>query len=441
MRHQIKRVTMMGLHVAAAAGVGACLRPPPGVACGDNWCPNGQLCVSVGDNVATQQSRCVAKNVCGNGIIEAGEACDCGLGGIVAPGALCGGGGNSDTGGFCRPDCKLHCGDGVLDADEACDTNLPVESSCVDLGYEFGRTSCSASCQEITTDSCGLWSWQPMSSGTSVTLNGVWGTGTNNVFAVGVPGTVLHYDGTAWQPMPGNFPPLTSVWGSGPDVYAAGAGSIVSHYDGDQWSGLGDSGTNHWLYGVWASGSSDVFAVGENKLILHYNGASLKSMPGFPGNALDILRGVWGSGPSDVFAVGDRGTILHYNGAEWTSMSSGVGEGLYGVWGSRSDDVFAVGVNGRVLHYNGSQWKSMSSNTGSSLYGVGGNAPDNVFAFGQNGTMLHYNGLQWQAKAANVVRLTASWESDANDVFAVGTLGTILKATPSNSATSDGHEH
>jgi hypothetical protein len=40
-----------------------------------------------------------------------------------------------------------------------------------------------------------------MTSGTGAHLMSVWGTSSNDVYAVGSNGTILHYDGTAWSQM------------------------------------------------------------------------------------------------------------------------------------------------------------------------------------------------------------------------------------------------
>jgi hypothetical protein len=39
--------------------------------------------------------------------------------------------------------------------------------------------------------------WSPMTSGTTNDLNGVWGSSSSDVFAVGYNGTILHYDGSS----------------------------------------------------------------------------------------------------------------------------------------------------------------------------------------------------------------------------------------------------
>ena len=54
------------------------------------------------------------------------------------------------------------------------------------------------------------------------------------------------------------------MWGSGPnDVFAVGANGTILHStnDGASWHAQ-TSGTTQTLYGVWGSGPNDVFAVG-----------------------------------------------------------------------------------------------------------------------------------------------------------------------------------
>ena len=64
-------------------------------------------------------------------------------------------------------------------------------------------------------------------------IKAVWGSSSNDVFAVGMGGTILHYDGTAWSPMSsGTSHTLVGVWGSsGSDVFAVGYRGTSDHYD------------------------------------------------------------------------------------------------------------------------------------------------------------------------------------------------------------------
>jgi hypothetical protein len=153
----------------------------------------------------------------------------------------------------------------------------------------------------------GGWGWQnPI---TTNNLEKIWGSSSSDVFAVGMNGTILHYNGSVWSFMP--------------------------------------SGTSINTFGIWGSSGNDVFAVGSNGTILHYNGSNWSPMVSGTSSS---INGIWGSSRNDVFAVGDGGTILHYNGSVWSLMASKTTQILFGIWGSSWNDVFAVGNNGTVLH-------------------------------------------------------------------------------------------
>ena len=116
----------------------------------------------------------------------------------------------------------------------------------------------------------GGWEWQnPLPQGNH--LQDVWGSSDSDVFAVGHPGIILHYDGATWSPMSsGTTETLWGVWGnSGGDVFAVGGPGTILHYDGATWGPM-SSGITDSLYDVWGSNSNDVFAVGENGTILYY---------------------------------------------------------------------------------------------------------------------------------------------------------------------------
>ena len=75
--------------------------------------------------------------------------------------------------------------------------------------------------------------------------------GPNDVFAVGEGGTVLHYDGVRWYPMPNpTTKALRAVWGTSPtDVYAAGEDGVLFRFNGSAWTAL-DSHTTQILLGL-----------------------------------------------------------------------------------------------------------------------------------------------------------------------------------------------
>jgi len=76
-----------------------------------------------------------------------------------------------------------------------------------------------------------------MLSGTTSPLMAVWGSSGSDVFAVGMNGIILHYDGTSWNAMSsGIIKYLSSVWGSSPnDVFVVGYGGAILHYGPKTW--------------------------------------------------------------------------------------------------------------------------------------------------------------------------------------------------------------
>ncbi len=74
-------------------------------------------------------------------------------------------------------------------------------------------------------------------------INDVWGSGPNDVYAVGTGYTTWHWDGSAWTALPG-VPGGQLITGSGPnDVWLAPAvGSGLLHFDGTTWSPVARDG-------------------------------------------------------------------------------------------------------------------------------------------------------------------------------------------------------
>jgi len=232
----------------------------------------------------------------------------------------------------------------------------------------------------------------------------IWCSSSSDIFVGGIVShpeqtttdvynVILQYDGSSWSVEEiSSMKSFQGIWGtSSSDVFAVGGGLDVWHYDGSYWDLMyttkSDIEETYYMKKIfsalWGSSSSDVFAVGLDG-ILHFDGIIWDKMRS------RVLHNVWGSSSSDVFAVGPRGTILHYDGNDWNSMSSNTTENLYGVWGSSSSDIFAVGSEGTILHYDGNIWNSMTSNTTKTLYSIWGSSYSDVFAVGSDGTILRY---------------------------------------------------
>jgi hypothetical protein len=222
---------------------------------------------------------------------------------------------------------------------------------------------------------------------TNPQLRAVWGSGPNDVWAVGswalypdprcmgIHVGIIRWNGTAWSWTGDGLGPSSvgqrAIWGSGPDdVWVLGGKAL--RWDGSAWTAMLSSMFSP-MNAVWGSGPNDVWLVGGQPgnpgpiSYLHYDGASFDPDPPLSPYA---PLGLWGTSANDVFAVGEAGMILHYDGASWVTMASGTGEVLYGVWGSSATDVFAVGAAGTILHYDGTTWSTMGAGSTTVLRGV-----------------------------------------------------------------------
>jgi hypothetical protein len=129
------------------------------------------------------------------------------------------------------------------------------------------------------------------------------------------------------------------VWGSGPnDVYAVGqrpgSGSssllFVSHFNGNVWSDITSSldpqGTMPSLYAIWGSDSSHVWVVGDGTAnggtMLFWNGSTWAAKAAGASGPFEASFAIWGSGPNDLWVIGIG--VYHYNGNSWSHLTGPV---------------------------------------------------------------------------------------------------------------------
>jgi hypothetical protein len=298
-------------------------------------------------------------------------------------------------------------------------------------------------------------------------LYGVWGTGPDNVYAVGgefetqggYGGTVGHYKpvdgGLTWtyeQSMfyAGAELSFKDVAGTAPDrVFTIGqwfnpgnppslppsGGNFDYEWDGGGWAAT-SPGFNVALFG---SPQTDMWATSTGvggTIIAHFeNGAWATKLTAPLG---DTYGAIWAGG-AHAFVLGssyqsDGGSttfIEHFDGTTWQKTASPAQ--LSGIWGSSPTDVFAVGAGGTVLHYDGTAWTEQPSGTTKDLGTIWGSSPYDVFALGA-GTVFHYQGDVWTEEelpdAGYTYYLADIWGSGPGDIFAVGYKGIVLHRSP-----------
>jgi len=395
-------------------------------------CPDGLVC-------APDRASCAAADAVA-ACVDRTESESCSLTGDPRRG---------DVHGLCRSGlCVPACGDGEKQEWEECDPKLPVDESCVDKGYDFGkRPGCTVGCA-FDESSCGRFGWEeasPRSLLEGTAINALWGS-DDRAFAAGGKegrGVIWRSSPSTWEPMelPSGTGTLYALWGAGPaDVFAAGDGGTLLHFDGRAWKALKPEPTRASIRALWGAGPDDLFAACSDGKVLRLRQGSWKVVR--RASAGTELRGIWGSGPSDVFAVGIKqesadpikGVLLHFDAdAEPTQdeFEEQFRVELHAVWGSGKDDVFAAGEHNFIYHFDGESWDVMSLPLGSSLRGLWGSGPNNVFAAGVNGALLHFDGAEWSSvaktSAGNSVDQTLSciWGS-ADRVLVGGASGTLL---------------
>jgi hypothetical protein len=322
-------------------------------------------------------------------------------------------------------------------------------------------------------------SWTRVGAGaTSFPLRQIWGSGPNDIWAVGgftggAEAAVVHWDGVAWTAVQTGAPgSVLGVFSPNPDkVYLVGRGGMIHRRSGGQWAGetsrnlssingvaavsdgdvitaacgglkrnTGPGGSWQTIYAttdclekVWVTpGATQIFAVGNVEatyprvgVIVRWDGTQW-SRTEFPDVA--YLHGVWGLDATHVYAVGygydsNYGNqiphLYRWDGSTWTEMPTGQPNGqLFGVWGTSPDDLWVVGS--MVLRWDGETWTRQFVHEWMDGYtDVWGTGPDDVFLAG--GRVAHWNGAQW---ASIYPRLnyqgTGVWGTGPNDVYVVG---------------------
>jgi hypothetical protein len=208
---------------------------------------------------------------------------------------------------------------------------------------------------------------------------------------------------------------LHRAWGANDhDVWAVGLAGTIAHYDGATWSTV-ESGTKSTLFGVWGSSEKDVWAVGGNDTVLHFDGAAWSASHTGVGRE---LHAVFGTGPKDVWAVGEKGAMVHFDGATWTATEGLTHEGLYAISGSAPNNLWAVGSHGAALHFDGVRWTANDADETRNLFDVWV-SDAGVWAVGYRG-VLRLRNATWKEEPAPEGDFVSIVGSSANDLWIAG---------------------
>lgn len=151
-------------------------------------------------------------------------------------------------------------------------------------------------------------------------MSGVWGAASDAVFAVGMDGAIMRWDGVAWSPEGAwggdTMAWFESVWGSGPeDVWLVGAKGykgFIAHRDASGWSAQPRRRQPDWfLFALGGTGPDDIWAAGNFGRVMHWDGEAWSEQHDLV--IQGALEGI-AVGPDGSWLVGNWGVILHHPG-------------------------------------------------------------------------------------------------------------------------------
>lgn len=196
------------------------------------------------------------------------------------------------------------------------------------------------------------------------TLVALGGTPPDQLYAVGASGTVLHFDGTAWQQLDasmfGTTNILSAVSAQAGHAIMVAPGGVIDQLDGTwaQTKPLPPPFTSANLIGAWIADNGDRFVAG---IGTSANAPTLLSAHGPTGwqpatvtgfAQFTNLRTVWGASPTDVWAGGDLSNLIHYDGSSWTFQpTTNTVTRIDAIGGDATRDIYAVGAAGTILQY------------------------------------------------------------------------------------------
>src|SRR5262249_11671838 len=305
-----------------------------------------------------------------------------------------------------------------------------------------------------------------MSTPNAAALRAVWGSGPDDVWAVGdiilhtAPAPVPRPPQAAPQPQPQpqrapetavwaslevpSTAPLTALWGTTGNLYIVGMRGQLLHSidDGATFAATKPAGEVD-LYAVWGAGRRDVWVAGAGGKILRSTDEG-QTWTEVPLGTNQAVYGIWGADANDVYLVGERGLILHTpdGGRSWRADPSGVTTDLRAVWGSSRGDVYVVGDGGTILHSTtgGSSFVRGRVPATGSLRSIWGSGAGHIFAAGDGLFDTTDGGKSWHELTVTGVagfRAERVRGTSANDVFLVGSgdgAGLVLR-------TADGGKH
>lgn len=279
--------------------------------------------------------------------------------------------------------------------------------------------------------------WTPV--GVSNTLHDVWGSSSDDIWAVG-NAMILHQKQGVITALPqASQLRLNGIWGSSAtDIWAVGdSGAILRSTDGKTW--MPQSSAPSDLYSICGNGPSDVWAVGARGTVVRYNGTSswtTQSGIGIPSSI--NLNGVWCGSDREVWIAGDSGSLYLFDGSNFGPITDlpKTDQHLLSIWGDGLGDLYVVGQAGTLLTRRADTMKwTLRTKPGVDLVRVSGRQGSPMaWAIGAGGTMLRMDAEDQSPVSGRTESLQGiffpSVPVGSNSAWIVGNYGLLLQYAP-----------
>ncbi len=275
----------------------------------------------------------------------------------------------------------------------------------------------------------------PLTVGSVVSLTG---RSTNDVWAAGSRGVLMHWDGKKWKALESpTEETLTSLFLTADETWGVAGMLLVRR-------GIEPSSVRTLrlaptivFSGVAILGNGDTYVSLLSPLnapdplaLLQITDFDNMGLGLAPSPVLEATGQPQALATRALFLVPDRALWLvgnHASIARYT-VSPGLGDGvvmpvpsqadLFAAWG-QADHLWAAGSGGTILHFDGTDWTVEDTGTNVTLNAIFGFAPNDIWAAGEEGTVLHFDGQRWSRVEIGGYRgqLKAIWGAASDDVW------------------------
>ncbi len=188
--------------------------------------------------------------------------------------------------------------------------------------------------------------------------NKIWGKAPNDMYFVGLNGSLLRWDGIRFYEMGyATTAANLDVWGWEDTLYVAVTDyDLDSRYPGYMIKLVNGrvQGKETFTYGVQIAvwGMEGIWYAGGGSGLLRKSGAMWKLIRGYE----TPIKGIRGTALNDVYVVMEEGKILHYNGSSWAVVKPFERSGIFfphGLSVTGSMVLAAGNLNQRAIVYRG----------------------------------------------------------------------------------------